>query len=184
VSDDYGDKFAQHPIREGAKWYAGGIGLIIVIMITVAVIGAAVWGIGVAISDIQGRGEATKLKNSALNRTQAQAQFHSTFEEIRALDQKLTDAQANLDAFNNQHPNVGNGTPYDPLLQQQGNLQRDATGAQQQCRNAVADYNASTETYTLRDFRDSDLPYKIESSDPVFTSGSAQFSDFDCLPGK
>ena len=73
---------------------------------------------------------------------------------------------------------------YDPLVEQQGNLMRDVTGAQQQCRNAVADYNAMTESYTLRDFRDTDLPFKIRATDPVFNGSNDQvqyrYSDYDC----
>jgi hypothetical protein len=159
-----------------------GMWAFIIGVVLAVVIPAAVWGISVATSNTAGRGNAVKLKNNASNRTQAQALFHTRFEGIKALDQKLTDAQGQLDAFNKAHPNVGNGTAFDPLLEQQSNFQRSVTGAQQQCRNAVADYNASTETFTLRDFKDSDLPFKIDGGDPVFTDGTASFADFDCQP--
>ena len=166
------------------RWASKGLGIVVLIMIVGGLLSAAVWGIGVATSNTRGRGEAVKIKNDATNRVQAQAQFHVKFDAIKALDQKLTDAQVNLDAFNKAHPGMGNATPYDPTAEEQANLQRDLTGAQQQCRNAVADYNASTETFTLRDFRDSDLPFKIDGSDPLFTGhtthGAAKFSDFDC----
>ncbi len=137
-----------------------------------------------ATSNTKGRGDAAIIKNSATNRIEAQAQYHDNFESIRSLDQRLSDAQATLDAFNRQHPTVGNGTAYDPLAEQQTNLQTTVTGLQQQCRRVVGEYNASTEQYTARDFRDADLPYKIVATDPVFTSNQAAFSDFDCVGSK
>jgi len=162
-----------------------GIGWMTFVIVVVSILGVA--GSVVALewnswfSGTKGKLEANIQKNSALNRIEAQAQFHDGYEAVRNLDQKLTDAQTQLDAFNKAHPNVGNGTPFDPLFETQNNLQRNVTGAQQQCHNAVADYNASTEKYLLRDFRDADLPYKMQANDPFFTSGNGNFNDFDCL---
>ncbi len=159
-------------------------GRVVAMVLGIIVLGYAIaaigWGVGVGTSGIFGRGEAAKQKNDATNRIQAQAQFHTNFESIRSLDQRLSDAKKALDDWNKQHQSVGNGSAYDPQAEQQANLERNVTGLQQQCRIAVADYDASTETYTLRDFRDADLPYKIRESDPVFTSGNEDFANFDC----
>lgn len=173
------ERFARGAGWFGLKWSTV---IIVVVLVFSTVIGAGTWALRVATSDAKGRGDAIVQKNSAVNRTQAQAQFHTNFESIRSLDQRLSDAQKMLDAFNAAHPTVGNGTAFDPMAEQQANLQRTVTGLQQQCRSAVADYNASTETFTLQDFRDSDLPFKVESSDPIFVSGKANFADFDCQP--
>lgn len=173
--------FEQQWDDEIERWTPRRVKAWVAIIVLVCVFGGiAVWGFTVVTSNAKGAGDAVIQKNSALNRTQAQAQFNSGFQSIKSLDQKLSDAQAQLDAFNKSHPNVGNGTPYDPTAEQQANLQRSVTGLQQQCHNAVADYNASTRTYTLEDFRDTDLPKSIDATDPVFVNGTYRFVDFDC----
>ena len=182
-----GDKWydSEDPERfaRGAGWFGLKWTTVIVIAVLVlsALIGAGAFVFNVTTSDVKGRGDAIIQKNSALNRTQAQAQFQANVESIRSLDQRLSDAKVQLDDFNKSHPSVGNGTPYDPIAEQQANLALSVRGLQQQCRIAVADYNARSSTYTLRDFRDADLPFKIERSDPAFTS-KFSYADFDCLP--
>ena len=168
-------------VRTGRRW---AIWTIVAVVAASILIPIGIWGFNVATSNTKGQGDAAIIKNSATNRIEAQAQYHANFESIRSLDQRLTDAGATLAAFNKQHPLVGNGTAYDPLIEQQTNLQTTVTGLQQQCRRVVGEYNASTEQYTARDFRDADLPYKIVASDPAFTNGGASFADFDCLASK
>lgn len=166
---------------EAERWTPRRVKVWIGVFIAICLFGGvALWGFNVATSNAKGAGDAVIQKNTALNRTQAQALFNTNFQSIKGLDQRLSDAQVQLDAFNKTHPSVGNGTPYDPTSEQQANLTRTFNGLQQQCRIAVADYNASTRTYTLEDFRDTDLPKEITATDPAFTGGTARFSDFDC----
>jgi hypothetical protein len=166
-----------------AKWY-------IAILVFVLVVGGGtsigLWYFGVATSNIKGQGEAQKIKNSALNRTQAQAQFHADFESVHRFDLQLTDAQVQIDQFKKDHPDVGNGTPYDPLAEQLNNLETTYTGIQQQCRRVVAQYDANAETYTLRDFRDADLPSRVDNpNDPVYQQLYV-YTGYDCTvtPGE
>lgn len=167
--------------NEIERWTPRRVKVWIAVLVLVCMFGGiAVWAFTVATSNTKGAGDAVIQKNTALNRTQAQALFNTNFQSIKSLDQKLTDAQKTLDDFNKTHPSVGNGTPFDPQAEQQANYQRTVTGLQQQCHNAVADYNAATRTYTLEDFRDTDLPKSIDASDPAFTSGANSFTDFDC----
>ena len=173
------ERFARGAGWFGLKWSTL---FVIAVLVIGAVISAGAFALNVATSDVRGRGDAVVQKNSGLNRTQAQAQFRATIESIRSLDMRLGDAKVQLDDFNKSHPSVGNGTPYDPTAEQQANLMRTLTGLQQQCRIAVADYNAMSSTYTLRDFRDADLPFKIESTDPAFSGATYSYSDFDCQP--
>ena len=184
ANDKWYDSEDPERFARGAGWFGLKWSTIIVVAVLIigAVISAGAFALNVATSDVRGRGDAVIQKNSGLNRTQAQAQFRATIESIRSLDMRLSDAKVQLDDFNKSHPSVGNGTPYDPTAEQRANLLRTVTGLQQQCRIAVADYDASTSTYTLRDFRDADLPKRIESTDPVFSGTQYSFTDFDCQP--
>ncbi len=166
-------------VSTGRRW---AVVTLVVVLLLAVIVPVVAWQLRVSTSNIKGKGDAAVIKNSAVNRIQSQAQFHSDFESVRALDLKLDDASAALNSFNAAHPNVGNGTAFDPMAEQQSNLQTSVNGIQQQCRNVVARYDASTEQYTARDFRDADLPYKIRSNDQVFTSGQEDFAAFDCLP--
>lgn len=161
------------------RWASKGLGIFVLLLIVGALIGAAVWGIGVATSDVAGRGEAVIQKNSATNRIQAQAQFEAAFAHVKQFTQQLRDAQAQVDAYTAAHPDLGNGTPYDPVAEQLVNLQRTATGLKQQCQNTVARYEADARTYTSEDFRAIDLPLTFSQSDPAFTSKFV-FSDYNC----
>jgi len=132
---------------------------------------AGIWGMTVLLSDVVGQGEAVKNKNNAINRTQAQASFQNQYNSIKALVKKQEDAKVQLDEWHRQHKNYGgNGSPYDPLAEQEAQLQSAYVGAQQQCRNAVASYNADAKTYTLKDFRDIDLPAEV-GDDPETDCG-------------
>jgi cation transport regulator ChaB len=153
----------------------------VVALLVCGVLSAVAWGVDVAISGVRGQGNAHIQKNQADNFIAAQTQFHQDFESIRTLDQRLTAAQKAVVAWDAVHPGyAGNGTPYDPLGDERRGLAQTATGLQQQCQIAVGKYDASTESYLSRDFRDANLPFKMQSDDPVFGS-NPKWSDFDCL---
>lgn len=162
------------------RWASRGLGILVIVLIVGALIGAAVWGIGVATSDVAGRGEAVIQKNSATNRIQAQAQFEASFAHVKQFTQQYRDANAAVAAFTAAHPDVGNGTAFDPLAEQLVNLQRTATGIRQQCLNVVARYEADARTYTAEDFRAVDLPHTFTQSDPAFSGGTFIYSDYNC----
>ena len=149
------------------------------ILLFVGALSAIGWGIEVGVSNLRGQGNAIIAKNDAQNRIQQQAQFHQQFVSIKALDQKLTDAQVTYDAYIKAHT-AANGTPFDPNAQQANNLLTVVQGLQQQCHNASASYDALTETYVAQDFRDTNLPFKISQADPVFGSAYS-WADYDCV---
>lgn len=122
------------------------------------------WVGGVLFAPTKGKADAYKAKHRADNWTQAQAGFERDYASIKKLDQQTEDAKTDLDAFKEDHPDVGNGSAYDPLAEELSNLSRDYRGVRQQCQNAVAGYNAAARTYTLRDFRSADLPAQIDES--------------------
>lgn len=128
--------------RFSIRWVLAVLGLIAVICI-------AVWYFGVATSDVKGRGDATKLKNDGVNRVTQQAQFNEYFQAIKAADRKITVAKVALDA-----------DPKNAVLSTNYN------GLQSGCNDHIATYNALARTYTAQEFRDADLPAKIDINDP------------------
>lgn len=120
------------------------------------------WGLWVLLSPAKGAGDAYVQKNSANNWVAAQAGFHRDYETIKAFGQQISDAQQQLTSYEAAHPSLGNGTPYDPVAQQDTNLRTTLTGLQQQCQNTVSDYNTRAQSYLTRDFRDAGLPDRID----------------------
>lgn len=163
MSSGYDD---DHPVRDGIAGLGLGTIVLIIVIVLGGVIGGGIWAVNVATSDTRGQGDAIIQKNSATNRISAQSSFFRDYNAVLQFDRQLTDAQAALDAFNTAHPNVGNGTVYDPLAEQQANLSRTVTGLQQQCRRTVAGYNTSAKSYTFKDFRDVELPEQIDETSP------------------
>jgi hypothetical protein len=138
--------------------------LVMIAFLLVIVLPLGLWLGGVFASPLVGKADAYKAKHGAENWTQAQAGFERDFASVKKLDQQTEDAKDDLDAFVKAHPDIGNGSVYDPLAEQLANLSRDHRGVRQQCQNAVANYNAEARVYTLRDFRSADLPSAIDES--------------------
>ena len=113
-------------------------------------LGVGVWGFQVVTSDPKGRGDATITKNEAGNRIRAQEGFEKVYADIVASDRKIDVADAAVKA-----------DPGDRTLRQ------NATGIRSYCLSVVADYNARARSFTSADFRDADLPYQIDNSDPA-----------------
>jgi cytoskeletal protein RodZ len=126
------------------------LGWVGVIVAAVLLLGAAVWGISVAVSPAKGRGDAYQQKNSAASWTQAQAEFEDNYAEIVSADQRIGVAAKALSA-----------NPKD------GKLNTEYTGIQNYCLQVVADYNADSRKYLKADFKSADLPYQIDLSDPA-----------------
>ena len=86
---------------EAERWTPRRVKVWIGVLVAICVFGGvALWGFNVVTSDAKGAGDAVIQKNQALNRTQAQALFNTNFQSIKSLDQRLSDAQVQLDAFN------------------------------------------------------------------------------------
>lgn len=115
-----------------------------------ALVGVTTWGFGVLTSDVKGRGDATRQKNSATNRIGAQERFEDLFAEIESADKRLDQAAADLAT-----------TPGDPTLR------TNYTGLRNHCLDVVGDYNAEARKYTAAQFRAIDLPLEIDDTDPA-----------------
>lgn len=116
----------------------------------VAACGVAVWVFSVTTSDVKGQGDATKTKNSGTNRILSQKEFNDRYQDILATDKKIDPAKAALDA--------------DP---KNGKLQTEYNGLVNYCFSAVGEYNSLARSYTAEQFRDADLPAKIDDTDPT-----------------
>jgi hypothetical protein len=135
-------------VVRGASWR--GVIFITAIIVFIGLVSIGLWAFSVGTSDVKGKGDAYKQKNSANNRIAAQERFHDLYNDVIRADKAIDPMKAQLDRSPN---SVISQTNY--------------TGAITYCQTAVADYNAATEKYTQRDFRDSDLPFKIDDMDPT-----------------
>jgi len=145
----------RRPVR--TLFQLGALGVVITFVL--AVLG---WGLVTGFSFWWGQGDAYRQKNSSQNWVAAQRAFHQENNDVTAFQAKIALAKQTLVAFNQQHPSVGNGTPYDPDLLQQSSLQSDLTGLQQQCLNTVQSYNTDAQSYLTQDWRDADLPQRLD----------------------
>jgi hypothetical protein len=155
-ADGWGRNFEDKPVATTIKLFA-------IVLAVGFVFTAVIWGVGSGFSYWWGRGGAVQEKNSTSNFISAQAQFHRDLNAIEADRTKIQGAQASLDQWNQQHPNFqGNGTPYDPLAQQQANDQEALQGLQMGCANEAADYNTAAQSYLSADWRDAGLPDHLD----------------------
>lgn len=134
-------------VARGVSWRAA-------VWITAAVVffgllGAGVWAFKVATSDVKGRGDVVRKVNDADNRLFAQGNFLDLYNEVKATDQKLDGAAADKAA----HP----GDSF---------YETNFRGLVNHCMDARGQYNAAAKKITQAKFRDEDLPYQIDDSDP------------------
>lgn len=135
-------------VVRGGGWRLGVV--VIVVMVFFGLIGIALWAFGVFTSDIKGKGDAIKTKNSAPNRIGAQEAFRDRYEDILAADKRID--------------TLAQGLKLSPDSQV---AQTNYLGAVTYCQQAVAAYNADTQKYTRKDFLDADLPQRIDDLDPA-----------------
>lgn len=159
------------------KWYdtdnyskaqRGAFGAIVMwvigIVLLAAVVGIGVWGFKVITSDAKGRGDTTIRQNSADNRISAQAFFEDTYQAVLKFDLQINDAQAAYDEFlaTTPVPASNDSVQVQLYTQKVNSHQTTIEGLQQQCRNAVAAYNAEARKTIREDWRSEDLPYQID----------------------
>ena len=134
-------------------WIA--VGLVAVILAPMLV-----WGFGVATAGIFGRGEAHKIKESAVNRIVQQAAFEQQYADVLKFDQQIEDANRGIAEWDK--ANAGKqGNAIGTLAQQRAYLVQVRDGLVQQCQNTATAYSAGTRKYLAEDFKSADLPYEI-----------------------
>jgi len=141
---------SDNPSRVLRGGMSRGVLVLIVLLILGGIIGGVVWAIGVATSDVAGRGEAIVQKNSANNRIAAQQTFEDLIADIKQSDAKLDQALVDKKA------NPGDST-----------YAVNYAGLVNHCLDSVGLYNADARKYTAQQFRASDLPAQIDQADPA-----------------
>jgi hypothetical protein len=121
-----------------------------VFLAVIAVIGAVIWGVKVATSDVKGAGDATRITNDGRNRINAQEWFAGQYEQIRSTDQRITVAAEALAA-----------DPADEIAK------TNYTGLINRCLEMVGNYNAEAVKVSRGKWRDPALPYAIDTTDPA-----------------
>lgn len=145
--DEREDDFEYKPVRQSAKGIIWIGVLVVVALIVFGGIGVLLWGTKVGTSDIKGQGDAEITKNEAGNRIRAQEGFLDKFNAIITADKNLT---LTAEALKSQPDSV--------------KLQTELTGQKMICNDAVGAYNSAARKFTQQEFRDADLPDKIDET--------------------
>jgi hypothetical protein len=122
---------------------------IVIVVISAALISAAVWGVKVATSGAKGAGDVQRQTNSGTNRIGAQEHFEALYGQIKAYDQQLDQAAADK-----------RDNPGDRFLA------TNYSGLVKQCIDARNQYDADANKVTQAKWRDSALPYQIDTTAP------------------
>jgi preprotein translocase subunit SecF len=125
------------------------------ILIVIGAISIAVWGFNVGTSDVKGKGDVIREKNSGKNRIAQQERFQSLNASFEGFLVNLQGARQALAAADEDTK---------PMRQV------DLTGMQQQCVNTAQEFNALTQKVTAKDFIPDDVPQKLDPT--LCTQGS------------
>lgn len=146
MSDDYYVPTSQKGLFGNIALWA--IGLVLLI----GAISIALWAFGVFTSDLKGRGDAVKIKNSAVNRIQQQEQFVQLNEDYQGTLAKIEISRQSL-------ANAG-ATPEEKQI-----AQTNLDGVKQICVDTAQQYNAQSQKYTARDFKSAGLPARLDAQE-------------------
>jgi hypothetical protein len=153
TDDHWGERerdFAAKPTRTTIKWTTRAWIVVIVIVGLALVLGAGVWLLRVATSDVKGQGDAEIIKNDARNRIRAQEGFEQLYQDVVAADKNV-----NLTA---------EALKLDPASVK---LKTELNGQRQFCNDLVGKYNAKARSFTQEEFRAADLPLELATTDPA-----------------
>lgn len=148
----------------GLKDGATGVAIVIGSIVGIGAIGAGIWAVDVATSNVHGRGNQIKQVNSNVNRTQWYIHFYDqkTAYESQVAAVKL--AKENLAQFNKDNP-PGTPDPTNAISQTRAEDETNLTGAKQQCVSTATAYNNDTlKTRVGAQFKDSGLPETLDAT--------------------
>ena len=134
------------------RGYVYVIGIVLVLMLSTWAFLALGFGLRVATAGIVGRGKAHIQIESANNRIEKQELFETLHADIRKYDDQIQVAAQTFSDY--------------PTERHQQNLQ----GLKLICIDTTEEYNAEARKVSSQQFRDSELPYQIDSFD----------IDYDC----
>lgn len=157
-TEDWAEELETRPVATLLKWCGALIALILLVTVIL-------WGFGVITAPWKGNGDAYQQNHTSQNWINAQRAFHQQYNDVEGFKAKIAAAKGELDRFERTHPNLGNGTPYDPAAQQDQNMRTTMTGLQQQCQNVVANYNTDAKSYLTEDWRDAGLPSQLDQAE-------------------
>ena len=124
------------------------VAIILALLIAAPVIG---WGIHVATSGVEGKGDQIVHNNSEENRTGQQQEFEDLYADIQSYKVKIKTAAADVKT------NVDPGDL--------GRLKSVLSGTVNQCASVVQQYNANTHKVLAKDWKDARLPYEIQQTE-------------------
>lgn len=135
-------------VARGASWRTAL--WIVAIVAFFGLLGAGIWAVKVATSDVRGAGDATTQINSGTNRINSQEWFHSQHAAILTADRNLDQAAADVAA----HP----GDDF---------YATNLTGLRNRCVEMVNNYNAEAQKVSRAKWLDPNLPVRIDDTDPA-----------------
>lgn len=138
--DQWDDEFERWTPRR-FKW------LIAIFIALCIVVPAASWGIHVATSGVEGRGDQIVKNNEEVNRTGKQEMFEQLYADIKGYQVQISTAAK--DVSDNTDPSDAN------------RLKMVLTGLKNQCTSTVQQYNAETHKILSQDWKDPRLPYEL-----------------------
>jgi hypothetical protein len=153
---------SRQDVKDGAKILGGGFGILLLVILGFMAIGAVIWGVSVATSDVRGQGDAQMQINSGTNRIDQYTHFWTLDKDIRAESANIATAKQQLADFNKSMP-ISKDEPFN-ISEQRTSLQNNYNGPLQLCRANVAQYNNDSKAYTSAKFKDSQLPWSYDPS--------------------
>lgn len=137
-------------VARGVGWRAGLA--IVAVVLFVGALSIGIWAFQVSTADVKGRGDVVRKVNQADNRLFAQGNFQDLYNEVISYDQRLDQAAADKAA----HAGKDDESFYDANY----------TGLVNQCIDTRNQYNAAAKKISQAKFRDADLPYQLDPTDP------------------
>lgn len=145
--DDREREFERNPTRASVKGAVHGGVIAAAVLVVIGLLVGGVWLVRVGFSDTKGKGDSEIVKNEAGNRIRAQEGFLDKYNAVVTFDKNLTLTAEQL--------------AKDPTSVK---LQTELTGQKMICNDAVGTYNAAARKFTQQEFRDADLPDRIDGT--------------------
>lgn len=123
---------------------------VVAVVAFLGLLAGGIWAIRVATSGPRGAGDVVRKTNDANNRIFAQQHFQDLYNQLLAYDQQLDQAAADKKQYPDDRTYAVN-----------------YSGLVKQCIDARNQYNADANKVTQAKWRDADLPYQIDATNPV-----------------
>ena len=139
------------------------LGLVLAVIVFFALVGGAIWGLGVALAPAAGKGNVHKQINAPNNIIFQYQHFFDLDANIKTQAQVIRNAEAAVKSFEARNP-AGTPDPTGQISSQDTQLRGQVTGAQGLCTTNVNQYNADAREYTREQFLSNKLPAQEDPS--------------------